>query len=317
MGVAVSSVAGSGPASLESSYLGTPDGARLRYAVARPSGAARGTVLVLPGRSEFVEKYDEVSTRLVTQGYVVVVLDWRGQGRSTRILARRERGHVASFVVHLADLREVVERVVTPLGHAPLVFLGHSMGAHVALRYVHDHPGQVSRLVLSAPMIEMCTPSPRGLVRRAVRWVVRAGGGAWYVPKGTDFEPAMRRFEGNDVTSDPVRFARATELMAQDRELALGAPTLGWVEAAFDSEEVLARPGYVEAIDVPTLVLTAERDTVVSNAAQASLCARLPNARQVLVPGAQHEIFQETDAIQAVAWGAVENFLATPPHNLR
>lgn len=313
----MSPTSGVGAGRLESSTLGTPDGARLRYAVAHPRGTPRGTVLVLPGRSEFVEKYDEVSARLVTLGYRVVVLDWRGQGRSTRILARRERGHVASFVVHLADLSELFTRVVCPLGPEPVVFMGHSMGAHVGLRYLHDHPGAAARAIWSAPMVAMCTPKPRPLVRRAVHWLVRFGAGELYVPHGTDFDPATRVYEGNDVTTDPARFARAVELMASDRELALGAPTLGWVEAAFASEEVLARPGYVEAIDLPTLVLTAERDTVVSNAAQTSLCERLPNARQVLVPGAQHEIFQETDAIQAVAWAAIENFLATPPHNLR
>ncbi|MCT6568541.1 alpha/beta fold hydrolase, partial [Staphylococcus aureus] len=43
-------------------------------------------VVVVPGRIESYVKYPEVAYDLFQQGYDVIVLDHRGQGRSGRIL---------------------------------------------------------------------------------------------------------------------------------------------------------------------------------------------------------------------------------------
>ena len=46
----------------------------------------RGTVCVVQGRSEFIEKYYEVITNLRQRGFAVLAFDWRGQGGSDRLL---------------------------------------------------------------------------------------------------------------------------------------------------------------------------------------------------------------------------------------
>ena len=71
--------------------------------------AARGTVLVCTGRSEFIEKYFDVVRDLLGRGFAVVAFDWRGQGLSTRALRNRRKGHVGDFSEYHADLQAVVE----------------------------------------------------------------------------------------------------------------------------------------------------------------------------------------------------------------
>src|SRR5205085_2153687 len=77
--------------------LKTPDGVALRFARWSPPEGRKGTLLVLPGRTEFIEKYFEVVAELRARGFAVAMVDWRGQGLSERALKDPHRGHVASF----------------------------------------------------------------------------------------------------------------------------------------------------------------------------------------------------------------------------
>src|SRR3546814_1406424 len=128
---------------METSILILRDGARLRLARLPAMGARkRGTVLLLNGRSEFVEKYAETACDLVALGFAVHSLDWRGQGLSDRLLPDRQRGHIDDFATLVADLAEVVDRVVAAdLAGRALVGLGHPMGGKVGLSYLAHHAG--------------------------------------------------------------------------------------------------------------------------------------------------------------------------------
>ena len=61
---------------------------------ARDSAKTRGTTIVCPGRSEFIEKYFRVANQLLDRGFAVLILDWPGQGLSDRLLADRGKGHI-------------------------------------------------------------------------------------------------------------------------------------------------------------------------------------------------------------------------------
>ena len=66
--------------------LKTPDGVALRFARWAPPQSRKGTLLVLPGRAEFIEKYFEVVSEARARGFAVAMIDWRGQGLSERAL---------------------------------------------------------------------------------------------------------------------------------------------------------------------------------------------------------------------------------------
>ena len=83
-------------------------GARLRYACwnVPGTGVVKGSVVLLTGRGEFIEKYaTEVVGELLGRGYCVYAMDWRGQGLSDRALADRNKGHVDNFSTYMADLQ--------------------------------------------------------------------------------------------------------------------------------------------------------------------------------------------------------------------
>ena len=81
----------------------TPDGAELRFA-RWDSTSAKGTVCVFGGRGEFIEKYLETIGELRRRGFAVAVMDWRGQGHSSRQLPDPRKGHVENFAEYETDL---------------------------------------------------------------------------------------------------------------------------------------------------------------------------------------------------------------------
>ena len=110
------------------------DGIRLR-AASWPGGSS-GTVLLLHGRTEFIEKYLETVAALQSRGFAVWTLDWRGQGWSTRLLPDPVANHVRSFEDHLQDLDSLIATLTGPAPVGPFIVLGQSMGGHLALRMV-------------------------------------------------------------------------------------------------------------------------------------------------------------------------------------
>src|SRR5688500_15425947 len=92
--------------------LKTRDGASIRFARWLPPPGRKGTVCLLPGRTEFIEKYFEVVSDLRDRGFAVATLDWRGQGLSQRALSDPRKGHVRRFSEYDEDLRALVTGVV-------------------------------------------------------------------------------------------------------------------------------------------------------------------------------------------------------------
>jgi len=79
-------------------YFTTSDGVRLRYALwPRGEGKPRGTICLVQGRTEFIEKYFETIADFRKRGFAVATFDWRGQGGSDRLIGNRRLGHVDRF----------------------------------------------------------------------------------------------------------------------------------------------------------------------------------------------------------------------------
>ncbi|MEO8926766.1 MAG: alpha/beta hydrolase, partial [Caulobacteraceae bacterium] len=83
-----------------------------------------------------------------------------------------------------------------------------------------------------------------------------------------------------------------------------------WLAFAFSALGVLERGAGVTRIAAPVTVVAAGEDSVVDSAAARRATARLPAGRYVEIPGAYHEILQETDAIQAVFWHEFDDLAA-------
>ena len=300
------------PEGIVASSYRTPDGRRLRYAVA-PSTAAstRGTVLILQGRNETIEKYFETIGDLNRRGFMVATFDWRGQGGSERLLRNRRRGHVRSFANYLNDLESFVQDVLLPDCRGPFSILAHSMGGLIALHASPRLVNVVERMVLCAPLVDL---PPRRIGSRGLRRVttpLRLLGLGRLPVRPDRMAGRMPASPTVTLTSDPGRGGRNRALAEAAPWLFLGSPSIAWLNAMTGAMRRLEDSNRIARLTLPTLFVTAGADEVVSTPAAERLAWRMRSASSVAIPFAHHEILQEADRYRDQILEAFETFVET------
>jgi lysophospholipase len=301
------------PEDVLSGTLKTRDGVSLRFARWAPPPGRKGTVCLLPGRSEFIEKYFETVRDLRARGFAVAAFDWRGQGLSERALNDPRKGHVERFSEYDVDLETFMQQIVLPDCPPPIFAIGHSMGATMLIRAAHHGRRWFDRVVLTAPLIAL--PKIRGsyAARTTARVMRLAGLGSTYVPGSDATIVGTQPFVGNLVTSDPVRYARNAAVLEEEPGVGLGGPTVAWVDAAFRAMAELNEPTYPARIRQPMLIVAAGHDEIVSMAAIEDFALSLRAGSHLIVPGSRHELLMEQDRIRGQFWAAFDAFVPGTP----
>lgn len=298
------------PLGASSGYLDIRKGVRIRYASWQSALRERhGTVCIFPGRNEFIEKYFEVVGELRRRGFAVAVLDWRGQGGSSRLTRNPMKGHVRDFADYEEDLSHFMKGVVLPDCPMPYYALAHSMAATVLFNAATKRGCWFSRMVMTAPMVRLVgLPMSQGLCARLTDGLTLFGFGRQAVP-GKPEQWTGDVFEDNPLTSDRERFYRNVAVLEAAPGLAVGPPTIGWLNAAFEAMARLKDEKYAPRIRVPSLLVSAGDDHVVSSKAIEDLASRLRAGAQLVLRGSRHEILQERDSIREQFWAAFDAFI--------
>lgn len=296
------------PGAVEADILAA-DGVRLRTVRWDAKPTVRGTVAVLGGRGEFVEKYFEVAENLLERNFCVAAMDWRGQGGSERPLRNARKGHVDDFSHYERDLEAFVGAVLEPRCPRPWFGLCHSMGAAILLISAQAGRCPFDRLVLTSPMIAAKGVNHRGFARYLIEALDGLGFGGAFAPGNGADTFWSRPYEGNVFTTDPARFARIARLVEAAPELCLGGPTIGWAHAAFRTMSRFDEPNFARGTLTPTLIIASGEDQVTDTRAAERFASRLRAGRIVVIEGAQHEILIERDALRAQFWAAFDEFV--------
>lgn len=290
-------------------------GAQLRAALWTPQGRARGSIILSGGRVEAIEKYYELIGEFLARGFVVLTHDWRGQGLSTRELGDRHKSHARGYEPYLEDYQALLRTFEARLPK-PWIAVGHSMGGCLTLLAVAQGERRFAATMLTAPMLGLqIGKTPLWQAKLASRLQVMLGRGTRYV-QGQPGDPFPDNFDTNILTHDRARFERSRGLLAAEPDLALGGPTWGWLDFALRATAYLARPDRLRGITVPVIILSAEEDRLVDNAAQAAAARHLPQGKLIRVPGAFHEILMETDPMRNIfmrAFDALTGRVAPKP----
>jgi N-formylmaleamate deformylase len=222
----------------------------------------RDPIILIPG----------ITSPAITWGFVgerfglhvdTYVLDVRGRGLSSA-------GPELDYGLD-AQAADVVA-FAKALGLERYALVGHSMGARIAIRAARDKPAGLTRLVLVDPPVS-------GPGRRAYPAQL-----PWYIDsirlsrRGTDAE-GMRAF---CPTWSPEQLrVRAEWLHTCDERAILQS------FEDFGRDDIHAD---MPLIDVPTLLVTAERGNVVMPADVAELKSLMPTINETRVPNAGHMI---------------------------
>lgn len=299
------------PAGAKETRWALPDGHEIRRIALAPTvdRPVRGSLLFLPGRADFYEKYLESLAYWASQGWHVCAADWRGQGGSGRMTANPLVGDISDFAVWIADLAALWRDFVaaTP---GPHVLAGHSMGGHLVLRALAEDAVQPDAVVLSAPMLGFVSPFPQGIQHLVARIMCRIGDPArmaWPVSERPG-SPLDKR--ATLLTHDPERYADEEWWRETRPELVIGPASWRWVERAAASNEQLRAPGVLEAVTTPVLMLAAKHDALVTWQAIEQAAARLPRCELAAWgPEARHEVLREVDPVREAVLATMDRFL--------
>jgi len=287
----------------------TADGVQLRTARWTPPQGVRGTVAILSGRAEFIEKYYETIRNLLDRGLSVAIFDWRGQGGSARQLKNPHKGHIDDFSLYERDFSAFVSEVLEPSCPKPWFGLAHSMGGAIALAIARAGRCPLDRLALCSPMIGLAGMKWPRLTRGVIEGLDAVGLGGAFARRGGAKIVAMQPFENNRLTSDPARYARTASVVAANPELGLGYPTIGWLDAAFRLMRAFEDPEFPRRTLTPTLIIAAGADQITDARAAERFASRLRAGRMVIVEGAEHELLTERDVFRDQFFAAFDAFI--------
>lgn len=258
-------------------YCTTADGVRLAY-------ASTGSGPPLVKASNWLTHLDfEWGSPIWRHWYAelsrhhrLVRYDERGNGMSQRNVDD------VSFDTWVRDLETVVD--AAGLDRFPL--LGISRGGSIAIAYAVKHPERVTHLVLYGAFAVGLKPvgTPGELeARRALTSLIRLGWGlnnpafcrtftCRFIPEATP-EHEQWFDELQRVSTSPENAARLME-----------------IDDHIDVRPLLSR------VNTPTLVIHCDRDHAVPAEAGRIMAAKIPDARYVSLPGANHLMLEEEPA---------------------
>lgn len=238
------------------------DGAELAYS---DSGSGTPAFVFVHGWQGDRAVWRGVVTALGPQVRAITV-DQRGSGDSSGACGPY---HVERLAADLHDL-------VTGLGIASVVIVGHSMGGTVALRFAVDYPEATRGLILIAPV----PASGGGFSERRVEYL-----------RATAGDPiAVRAWLARTLSAehDPATLDRLCAAAAlTPREAALGS---------FESWGFANFADATRRIEAPALVIAPEHDA--AEAVERNVAALLPNSEYALLPnGAHYAIVEQPQQI--------------------
>ncbi len=294
-------------ASAELEYVTTRDGARLRCALwSSPQATPRGTVMIMTGYSEFIEKYYEVAWDLQKMGFAVLCFDWRGQGLSTRAHPER-RGWVQNYATMVDDAIEISEWLQRRGAPSPLLGLGHSMGGNVCIRLLQNHPSLFQAAVVTAPMLGL-KGLPNWLLRSLTEAVSRAGMDGSFAPGAKENDPHGPHIP---LSSDQRRIDAWRSYLRTDPWLITHGVTWRWLREAVASIQEVIQPANAARITTPLLIANPLSDSLVDPVPTRRFADMCDAAQLLEVADSEHELLQECDSLRAQFFNAFDAFIDT------
>jgi pimeloyl-ACP methyl ester carboxylesterase len=226
----------------------------------------------------------------------MTAVDLPGHGRSDPI---------RSATCHHLDYVAVILELAHEQGWDRFHLIGHSFGGALATLVAGLHPEKVSRLVLIDSIGPMsATPEQ---TRTTAAWYLHAFLNGKRNPTYRTRDQAVKvRTQLADILTTTAESLVERDLTqvpggyTWNHDPRLKYPTL----RTFTEEQVLA---CIRAITAPTLLITADRSTLVEEFYPARIAA-VPNLRQVTLPGSHHLHMENVAPVAAL----IRQFLSDP-----
>ena len=271
------------------------DGTELFYRAWLPNEETEKALLLFHRGHEHSGRWQETVESLGLNDIAIFAWDARGHGRSSG-----ERGAARDLSDVIKDIETFVRQIANHYGIAlqNMIVLAHSLAAVTVTAWVHDYAPPIRALILATAAFEVKLYVPLAIPALRLQQKLFGGG------------QVKSYVWAKMLTHDPVEAARYEADPLIFRQIAINM----LLDLHDTAQRLLADAG---AIQVPTLMLAAGRDYVVSLDAQREFFTRLgsPLKQMHVFPAMYHAIFHEQDrgqVIERVREFVLERF-AQPP----
>lgn len=286
----------------------------INYATYRTNPNATRCLVILPGRTEQIEKYAEVVHTLdngkLAGELQFFLMDHRGQGSSGRMINKvaldSEKGYVDSFDNYALDVKTFMDKVVAKANCSEKILLAHSMGGGIAVDFMQKYPEYFDRAALSSPMIDIQTaPFKYSVARALVSLSVALGKEKEYGPKQTSFDETMP-FSANTFTSSPERYEMAMNTFKNYPKTRLGGVTNGWANQIMKgTKKIRQKSG---SIRIPLHIFYAGIESFTVPEASIRFCKDSSDCKTTFLPTSKHEVLMDRDVNRNVVISELEDF---------
>ncbi len=254
----------------------TWDGVELFYRAWLPESPCDKALILFHRGHEHCGRWQEVVDDLALEKVAAFAWDARGHGRSPG-----ERGAAPNLLALIKDTNAFVGHIAVKYGVAleNMIVLAHSVGAVTAAAWVHDYAPPIRAMILATAAFRVRLYVPLAIPALRLK---RRGSVKSYV-------------KGRMLTHDAAEAARYDADPLIFRSIAVNL----LLDLHDTGSRLLTDAG---AINVPTLMLAAGRDWVVSLKAQRQFYDGLssPVKRMHEFPAMSHSIFHESDRVQVI-----------------
>ncbi len=257
------------------------DGAELFYRAWLPhDGKAEKALLLFHRGHEHSGRWQETVDSLGLGAVAIFAWDARGHGRSPG-----PRGAANDLTDLIKDVDVFVRQISAQHGIAlsDMIVLAHSLAAVTVGAWVHDYAPPIRALILATAAFEVKLYVPLAIPALRLQQKLFGGG------------EVKSYVSGKMLTHDPTEAARYAADPLIFRQIAINL----LLDLHDTGQRLLADAG---AIQVPTLMLAAGRDYVVSLEAQRTFFDRLssPLKQMHVFPAMYHALFHEGDRAQVI-----------------
>lgn len=296
-----------GPGNGSAYWITTEDGVRLRVGSWHLEPSRKGTILLFPGRTEYIELQGHTARDFAKNGYATFTIDWRGHGLSDRVIADPNTIHVKRFSDYQLDVAAMIRAALLLEMPKPWFLVGNSMGGCIGLRALHGGL-PVEACAFTAPMWGLKMTAIQRMIAMPVSWTAHSvGKGQAYVPGHDGRNYVLHNaFKGNRITSDLGQYDYWRMQAREKPFLQTAGSSMTWLHQSLLECRRLKKH---QPPETPCIAFCGENDSIIDLGVIDRLLNVWPNAKFERIADARHALLLEKPEVRSnVISGIMELF---------
>ena len=284
-------------------------GGSLAYRIYEPEGEIRAVVQISHGMCEYVGRYEEYAEHLCSQGIVLAGNDHPGHGESAA--SEEDFGYFAKedgVDLAIEGLKRMSELLLERYEGKPLILLGHSMGSFLCRIYITKYAEKLAGAIIMGTG-GPGAPTGAGIALANLVALLRGDRHRSKLLRSIQQAGYLKRCGKDADRTDWLTRDRGVVEKYNNDKYCNYIFTVSGYRDLFRMLEAVSGEDWATKVptDLPILLISGEDDPVgsygkgVCAVAGALAHAGAQKLKTVLIPGARHEVLNETDRADTYA----------------